>query len=136
MIAWLLSFLSGPLLGKLVDAYKLRLDAQNTEGRIAADVAIEAIKAEASARQAHKELGLASMNHPIWWFAWCLFVIPVGLYHGGIFMLSVLSIPPETYAILRVPPEQEILGRQIVANIFFVQGGVGILGPLVKRFIK
>lgn len=133
---WIVSLISGPLVSGILGAYKAKLEAGNTEGRIAADVAIEAIRAEVAAKQAQKELGIASMNHPIWWVAWCLFVIPVGLYHGGIYMLSVLSISPETYSILKVPAEQEAVGRQVVAYIFGAQTFAGVFGPVVKRFVK
>lgn len=136
---WIISIISGPLVNGILGAYKAKLEAGNTEGRIAADVAIEAIKAEIAAKQSHKELSIASMNHPIWWFAWCLFVIPVGLYHGGIYMLSVLSIPPETYSILKVPAEQEAVGRQVVGYIFGAQvtaGALGLASNIAKRFIK
>ena len=39
MWTWLASFLSGPLLSKIVDAYKAKLDADNDKDRIAADLA-------------------------------------------------------------------------------------------------
>lgn len=39
MWTWLLSFLSGPLLNNLVAAYKLKLQSDNTEDKIAADLA-------------------------------------------------------------------------------------------------
>lgn len=38
-LAPLLSFLGGPVISGLIGAYKARLDAGNTEGRIAADLA-------------------------------------------------------------------------------------------------
>lgn len=52
-MTWLLSLLSGPLLGKIVDAYKAKLDAGNTADKLAADLAsreLEVQKAEIAAQ--------------------------------------------------------------------------------------
>ena len=51
MWGMLFSFLGGPLLSKLVDAYKLRLQAQNTTEAHAVDLAVAEIQGEIGARQ-------------------------------------------------------------------------------------
>lgn len=65
MIAWILSFLSGPLLGKLVEAYKLRLEAGNTRDAKAVELAQSEILAEIASRQAAKEIIIAEQGRLI-----------------------------------------------------------------------
>jgi hypothetical protein len=51
MWAWLASFLGGPVVNGLIGAYKARLDAANTQDRVAADLAAKEIEAEIAARK-------------------------------------------------------------------------------------
>jgi hypothetical protein len=51
MWAWLASFLGGPVVNGLIRAYKARLDAANTQDRIAADLAAKEIEAEIAAHK-------------------------------------------------------------------------------------
>lgn len=122
--------------GPILDGYKARLASMNTTDRIAAEVAIKDLEAERDRRLAQKELGLAGMNHPVWWIAWCLFVIPVGLYHATIFMLSTLGIPPSQFAVLKVPPDQQALSSVIIQYLFIAQAGAGVAGALITRLSR
>lgn len=136
MLAWLGSLIGGPIVNGLIKAYQAKLDAANQRDRVAADLAAKDIEAEIARRNAQRDLGIASMNHPVWWVAWGLFVIPVGLYHAAIFILSVMSIGPDTYAVLKVPPAQEELSRAIIQYLFLAQAGSGIAGAVIKRLTK
>jgi hypothetical protein len=51
MWSWLASFIGGPVITGLINAYKARLDASNTKDRIAADLAAKEIEAEIVARK-------------------------------------------------------------------------------------
>ena len=51
MWTWLASFLSGPLLSKAVEAYKAKLDRENTKDHLAVDLAAKEIEAEIDARK-------------------------------------------------------------------------------------
>ena len=133
MLAFLASFISGPLVKGLIDGYKAKLQAANDRDRIAADLAEKAIDAERARRDAQRDLGIAGMSHPVWWIAWGLFVIPVGLYHATIFMLSTLGIGPDTYVVLKVPPDQQELSRAIIQYLFLAQAGAGVAGAIIKR---
>ena len=136
MWTWLASFLTGPIVKGVLDGYKAKLAAANDSDRIAADLAGKAIEAEIARRNAQRDLGIASMSHPVWWIAWGLFVIPVGLYHATIFILSTLGIGPETFAVLRVPPDQQQLSNAVIQYLFLAQGGVGIAGTLIQRIAR
>lgn len=66
-MSWLLQFLSGPLLSKLVEAYKARLDATNTQDAKAVELAAAELQAEIEARKAAKEVIIAEQGR--WWTA-------------------------------------------------------------------
>jgi hypothetical protein len=80
MMAWLLSFLSGPLLNSLVNAYKAKLDAGNTRDAKAVDLAVAEIGADIAARSAAKEIIIAEQGH--WYTAIIrpLFALPFVIF--------------------------------------------------------
>ena len=51
MWSWLASLIGGPVITGLINAYKARLDASNTQDRIAAYLAAKEIEAEIAARK-------------------------------------------------------------------------------------
>ena len=51
MWSWLASLIGGPVITGLINAYKAKLDASNTQDRIAADLAAKEIEAEIAARK-------------------------------------------------------------------------------------
>jgi len=67
MWTWLASFLGGPLINGLISAYKAKLEAANTEGAQAADLAAKAIAAEIEARKSAQAIIIAEQGR--WWTA-------------------------------------------------------------------
>lgn len=61
---WLLSFISGPLLGKLVDAYKIKVEAKTKGDAMAVELAAKEIEGEIAQRQI--EAGLIREEQG-WW---------------------------------------------------------------------
>ncbi len=59
----ILSFLGGPVIKGLIDAYQAKLKAGNVESRIAADLAAEEIAAETADAQLHNQLKIAEIGH-------------------------------------------------------------------------
>ena len=51
MWTWLASLIGGPVVNGLINAYKAKLEAANTQDRIAADLAGKEIEAEIEARK-------------------------------------------------------------------------------------
>jgi hypothetical protein len=51
MWSWLASFLGGPIVSGLINAYKAKLAAANTQDRLAVDLAVKEIEAEIEARK-------------------------------------------------------------------------------------
>ena len=67
MWTWLASFLGGPVVNGLINAYKAKLEAANTQGAQAADLAAKAIAAEIEARKDAQAIIIAEQGR--WWTA-------------------------------------------------------------------
>ena len=62
MLQWLASFLTAPVINGVIEAYKARLDAENSQDRAAADLAAKAIAAEIEARKSADALIIAEQG--------------------------------------------------------------------------
>ena len=62
MWTWLASLIGGPVITGLINAYKAKLDASNTQDRIAADLAAKEIEAEIAARKAASAIIIAEQG--------------------------------------------------------------------------
>ena len=60
----ILSFLGGPVIKGLIDAYQAKLKAGNVESKIAADLAAGEIAAQTAETQAQMQLRTAEIGHP------------------------------------------------------------------------
>lgn len=142
-MSWLIDLLAGgavkvlgdALLKPVLDLVAKKQDISLEKYRVDGAVAKELISAEIERAKAQRELGLAAMNHPVWWIAWALFVFPVGLYHATIFLVSTAGIDPEVFQVRRVPATQEQWANTIVGFIFAAQIGSSIVGAILTRFI-
>ncbi|WP_298274496.1 hypothetical protein [uncultured Bradyrhizobium sp.] len=59
----ILSFLGGPVIKGLIDAYQARLKAGNIDSKIAADLAANEIAAQLAEVHAHNQLKIAEVGH-------------------------------------------------------------------------
>src|SRR6202021_3273180 len=60
----ILSFLGGPVIKGLIDAYQAKLKAGNIDSKIAADLAASEIAAETLETQSLTQLKIAEIGHP------------------------------------------------------------------------
>jgi len=60
LLAWLGKLITGPLIGAMLNAYKLRLQAESAEQKVIAEAAIEDIRRQIADREAAKEIRLAT----------------------------------------------------------------------------
>lgn len=60
----ILSFLGGPVIKGLIDAYQAKLKAGNVDSRIAADLAASEIAAQTLETQSLTQLKIAEIGHP------------------------------------------------------------------------
>ena len=148
MLAWLASGAAKAVLGvfgdtfvkPFVEAYAVKKNvdlekfrAQSQENQV---LGIGVINAEVQRIKSNTDIIQAGMQHRIWWWGWTLFVIPVGIYHASIFLLSTLGIEPGTFAVLRVPPMQEQWAMWIVLSIFGAQTASGIVSTIADKIGK
>src|SRR5215467_9237545 len=80
MLQWLASFLTAPIINGVIEAYKAKLDAENSQDRTAADLAAKAIAAEIEARKSADALIIAEQGR--WYTAIIrpLLALPVIIY--------------------------------------------------------
>jgi hypothetical protein len=80
MLAWLASFLTGPIINGAIDAYKAKLEAQNSETAHAAELARAALLAEIEARKSADAIIIAEQGR--WYTAMIrpLLAMPVVIY--------------------------------------------------------
>ena len=62
MLQWLASLITAPVVHGVIEAYKAKLSAQNSEGQMAADLAAKAIAAEIEARKSADALIMAEQG--------------------------------------------------------------------------
>lgn len=95
---WLISLLGTPILNTLLEAYKAKLQAVNTQDQLAVTLAMKAIEAEIAARA--EATKVITIENGRWWTAmpralvqwsFSLFVVKVVLWDT---MLSLGSTPP------------------------------------------
>lgn len=60
----IISFLGGPVIKGLIDAYQAKLKAGNVESKIAADLAATEIAAQTAETQAQTQYRVAEIGHP------------------------------------------------------------------------
>lgn len=78
MWQWLASFLGGPVVNGLINAYKAKLAAGNTTERIAADLAARELAVQQMEIAAQSQLKVAEIGHP--WEPEKLFAYVVLIY--------------------------------------------------------
>jgi hypothetical protein len=80
MLQWLAQFLTAPIIGGFIEAYKAKLAADNTQDRTAADLAARAIAAEIEARKSANAVIIAEQGR--WYTAMIrpLLALPVIIY--------------------------------------------------------
>jgi len=80
MFGWLASLIGGPIVNGLIEGYKAKLDAANTQDRIAADLAAKEIESEIAARQEASAIIIAEQGR--WYTAIIrpLLALPIIIY--------------------------------------------------------
>jgi hypothetical protein len=80
MWSWLASILGAPIVNGLITAYKVKLEAANTQGRIAAELAGKEIEAEIVARKQASAIIIAEQGR--WYTAMIrpLLALPIVIY--------------------------------------------------------
>ena len=136
---WLISLFSTPIMSFVGSVIKSLTNEQVEELQartgLAATEALAAVNAENVRVSAQRDAQLAAMNHPIWWVAWTLFVIPVGMYDALIHMKSVLApFAPSVllWNIPEVPKEIESWDMYVILSMF----GLAVTSSVVTTIVR
>ena len=80
MLQWILSVLSAPVFNTIVEAYKAKLAATNTQDKLAHGLAVKEIEAEIAARAQASAIIIAEQGR--WWTSMIrpLAALPVAIY--------------------------------------------------------
>lgn len=129
MLAFLqpiLNFFGGPIVKGVVDAYKAKLEAGNTEGRIAADLAARELDVQAREIEAQKQIRIAMIGR--WYEPTQLLGYIMVIYVGKVIVWD------KVFAIGITDPITGAVGEWAGAIIMFLIGKRGIEN--VARILK
>jgi hypothetical protein len=133
MFAWIASVFTGGFFKALFGLGEKGIDYYLAKANGNVQEALALMAAEQQLIAARRDITLASMNHPIWWMAWALFVIPTGFHYS-----KVLVWDTALHLGATDPVHGYILewAQYIVTSIFCLQVGTSIFGTLMKKLIK
>jgi hypothetical protein len=132
-----------------VEQYKAKAGAVTNLGG-------EALRVQAAREAAQASITMQAMTHPIWWVAWCGFVLPPMLYDAAIYFVSTFDTWLNTpgchiwkineavpkgiklceYYVRKVPADQAAARGSIIYFIFGAQAAAGVAGGLVDIATK
>lgn len=131
---WIASFLSGPLLGQLTNAYKAKLEAGNTKERIAADLASRELEVQKTEVQAQNQLKIAQIGH--WYEPEKLFAYIICFYFAKIVIFDKIlgSLVGYTDNMFRTDPlTGDAIGwASIVMAFYFGKRGIENVVRILK----
>lgn len=148
MISWIISAALGVAkmgIGLLSSRQSADLAKYQADTGMLTALGTEALKIEAVRSETYGKVVIQAMTHKVWWVAWLLFVIPVGLYDASIYFVSMFDMWLNTpgcvildagnmldqgqhlceWYIKRVPQPQ---GESRMAVIYFIFGAQGMAG--------
>jgi hypothetical protein len=86
-VNWIISLITGPILGQLTEAYKARLAAGNTGDRLAVDLAARELEVQQRERELQTQILIAEQGNwftrsirPLWALPFVLFTFKVVVY--------------------------------------------------------
>ena len=95
--------------------------------------AVALMAAEQARIAAQRDITIAGMSHPIFWYGWGLFVLPLGVYWSKVIVWDKVlgwgTTDPLTGFVLE-------WSGYIVTSLFCLQVGTGIVGGILNRVVK
>jgi hypothetical protein len=123
----ILSFLGGPVIKGLIDAYQAKLKAGNVDSKIAADLAAGEIAAQTSEMQAQAQLRVAEIGHP--WEVEKLFAYVTLFYYSKLLIwdkvLGLGSTDPLT--------GWALWAANLIISFYFLKRGFENVARIIKR---
>lgn len=131
---WILSFLTAPVLNSLVEGYKAKLEAGNTAGRIAADLAGRELAVQETELKAQSQLKVAQIGH--FWEPEKLFAYIIVIYFTKIVVWDKIigSFAGYTDNVFRTDPlTGEAVGwAAMIMGFYFGKRGIENVVRIIK----
>lgn len=109
-------------------------DTRVVENNNARDASVAIVQSETSRYSAVKDITSIMMNHPVYWIAWGIGVLPVMTYHAAIFFVS--TFPAIGWTVLKVPAEELEYARLVVGAVFTLTGTSTVVAGLAHAWTK
>jgi hypothetical protein len=123
----ILSFIGGPVIKGLIDAYEARLKAGNTSEKIAADLAAGEIAAQTAETQAIAQYRIAEIGHP--WEPDKLIGYFVAIYFGKLLIWDKVLGLGSTDGLQGFAATT----ANLVVSFYFVKRGFENVARIIKR---
>ena len=125
----LIALLAGPLLKALVGLMERRLSAKEREGELAAELAVEEIRAEMQARAEARKVLIAEQGHLLsaGRIGRLLFVLPLGVWWAAVIADSIFRF---SWNVAALPAPLDEWAGGIVLSLFLVDGAQGVARSL------
>lgn len=123
----IISFLGGPVIKGLIDAYQAKLKAGNVESKIASDLAATEIAAQTAETQATQQLKIAEIGHP--WEVEKLFAYVTLLYY------SKLLIWDKVFGLGSTDPLTgwALWAANLIISFYFLKRGFENVARIIRR---
>lgn len=123
----ILSFIGGPVIKGLIDAYQAKLKAGNVESKIAADLAAGEIAAQTAEIQAQNQLKISEIGHP--WEVEKLFAYVTLFYYGK------LLIWDKVFGLGSTDPLTgwALWAANLIISFYFLKRGFENVARIIKR---
>jgi hypothetical protein len=127
MWTWLASFLGGPVINGLINAYKAKLSAENTADKIAAELAQRELAVQQAEVVAQTQLKIAQIGH--WYEPEKLFAYIMVIYFGKIVLWDKVLKLGTTDAITGAGAEW----AGLIMAFYFGKRGIENVARILKR---
>jgi len=130
LFGFILQFLSGGIVDKVLGHLERRADAEVERDKLRTQTTIEVIRAAVQSEQTMADFNKSKLSFPLFWVLICMFVVPLALWWTAIIADSIFNFP---FDIANLPtPELREMAADMIAWLFFVGTGLGGLRLLVK----
>lgn len=123
------------LTSALSDAYRAKLAAQNEEQRLVADATIKQLETALAAYQESEKSRREAMNHPVFWWVWSMFAVPLAFWWALVMLDTALTAV--SWGIPDLPESVKPWASTIFKSIFGSGGAVAgiqtIAGAIRRR---
>jgi hypothetical protein len=126
----ILKWLGSGVLDRVLTHLEARADSETAHERVAAEVAVEHIRAELENRRTARDVLIAEQRHWLTALPRPLFAIPLGIWWTAVIADSLFHFE---WNVAALPPPLDEWAAAIVAALFLVDGGERIARVFLAR---